>query len=85
MISPRSNQPGANDRERESLRARGKIAALDDNEAELRTTIARVREDELHHRDVAVAHGARQTPGFRLLSAAIKAGCRVAIAVSERV
>jgi ubiquinone biosynthesis monooxygenase Coq7 len=63
----------------------GQIAALDDSEAELRATIARVREDELHHRDVAVAHGARQTPGFRLLSAAIKAGCRVAIAVSERV
>jgi ubiquinone biosynthesis monooxygenase Coq7 len=63
----------------------GQIAALDDSEAELRATIARFREDELHHRDVALAHGARQTPGYRLLSAAIKAGCRVAIAVSEKV
>jgi ubiquinone biosynthesis monooxygenase Coq7 len=63
----------------------GQIAALDDSEAELRRTIARFREDELHHRDVALAHGARQAPGYRLLSAAIKAGCRVAIAVSERV
>jgi 3-demethoxyubiquinol 3-hydroxylase len=63
----------------------GQIAALDDSEAELRSTIARFREDELHHRDVALAHGARQTPGYRLLSAAIKAGCRAAIAVSERV
>jgi ubiquinone biosynthesis monooxygenase Coq7 len=61
------------------------IAALDDSEAELRATIARYREDELHHRDVALAHGAREAPGYRLLSAAIKAGCRAAIAISERV
>jgi 3-demethoxyubiquinol 3-hydroxylase len=63
----------------------GQIAALDDNEAELRATISRYRDDELHHRDVALAHGARQAPGYRLLSAAIKAGCRAAIAISERV
>jgi 3-demethoxyubiquinol 3-hydroxylase len=63
----------------------GQIAALDDSEAELRATIVRFRDDELHHRDVALAHGARQAPGYRLLSAAIKAGCRAAIAISERV
>lgn len=63
----------------------GQIAALDDSEAELRSTIARYRDDELHHRDVALAHGARQAPGYRLLTAAIKAGCRAAIAVSEKV
>jgi ubiquinone biosynthesis monooxygenase Coq7 len=63
----------------------GQIAALDESEAELRATIARYRDDELHHRDVALAHGARQAPGYRLLTAAIKAGCRMAIAVSERV
>jgi 3-demethoxyubiquinol 3-hydroxylase len=63
----------------------GQIAALDDSEAELRSTIARYRDDELHHRDVALAHGARQAPGYRLLTAAIKAGCRAAIKVSEKV
>jgi ubiquinone biosynthesis monooxygenase Coq7 len=61
------------------------VAALDDSEAELRATIARFRDDERHHRDVALAHGAREAPGYRLLSAAIKAGCRAAIAISERV
>ena len=63
----------------------GQIAALDDSEAELRSTIARYRDDELHHRDVALAHGARQAAGYRLLTAAIKAGCRAAIAISEKV
>ncbi len=61
------------------------IAALHDAEPELRSTIARYREDELHHRDVALAHGARQAPGYRLLTAAIKAGCRAAIAITERI
>lgn len=63
----------------------GQIAALDDSEAELRDAITRFRDEELHHRDVALAHGAREAPGYRLLSAAIKAGCRAAIAISERV
>ena len=63
----------------------GQIETLDEGEAELRATIARYREDELHHRDVALAHGARQAPGYRLLTAAIKAGCRAAIAISEKV
>jgi 3-demethoxyubiquinol 3-hydroxylase len=62
----------------------GQVSALDDSEAELRTTITRFREDELRHREVALAHGAREAPGYRLLSAAIKAGCRAAIAISER-
>ena len=62
----------------------GQIAALDDGEADLRGKIAQFRDEELHHRDVAVAHGARQAPGYRLLYSAIKTGCRIAIAASER-
>ena len=47
--------------------------------------IERFREEELEHRDIGLAHEAEQAPAYRLLSAAIKAGCRVAIAASERV
>lgn len=61
------------------------IDALDDSEAELRGTLTKFRDEELQHRDTALAHGAEQAPGYRLLSAAIKAGCRVAIRISERV
>jgi 3-demethoxyubiquinol 3-hydroxylase len=60
------------------------IDALSDDEAELRGQIARFRDEELRHRDTGLAHGARDAPGYRLLTAAIKAGCRAAIAVSER-
>jgi ubiquinone biosynthesis monooxygenase Coq7 len=61
------------------------IAALDDSESELRSTLVRFRDDELQHRDIALHHGAEQAPGYRLLSAMIKTGCRLAIRISERV
>ena len=61
------------------------ITALDDSDAELRTTLSRFRDDELQHRDIALQHGAEQAPAYRLLSAAIKAGCKVAIRISERI
>lgn len=60
-------------------------ARLDADESELRSTIESFRHEELEHRDTALAHGAEQALGYPLLSALIKAGCRAAIAVSERV
>jgi 3-demethoxyubiquinol 3-hydroxylase len=61
------------------------IAALDDSESELRSTLVRFRDDELQHRDTALQHGAEQAPGYRLLSAMIETGCRLAIRISERI
>jgi demethoxyubiquinone hydroxylase (CLK1/Coq7/Cat5 family) len=43
------------------------------------------REEELAHRDEAVAEGAREAPAHGLLTAAIRAGCRAAIRLSERI
>ena len=43
------------------------------------------RNDELRHRDEAIEHGAREAPGYPLLSAVIRAGCRAAIRISEKV
>ena len=52
------------------------IDALDDTEPDLAETLERFREEELQHRDIGLEHGAEQMPGYRLLSAAIKAGCK---------
>jgi ubiquinone biosynthesis monooxygenase Coq7 len=60
-------------------------ARLPEQEEELRGHIAKFREEELEHRDTGLAHEAEKAPAYRLLSAAIKAGCKVAIRVSERV
>ena len=61
------------------------IAELGDREPALRETIETFRAEELEHRDIGLEHGAEDAPGYRLLSAAIKAGCKVAIKLSERV
>jgi len=63
----------------------GQIAALEDSEPELRSTLEAFRAEELEHRDIGLAHGATNIPGYRLLSGAIRAGCRAAIALSERI
>lgn len=64
---------------------RAQEATLGDDEAELRTDIARFRAEELEHRDTGLEHEAEQAPAYRLLSAAIKTGCKIAIKISERV
>ncbi len=61
------------------------VAELGDDEVQLRETIERFRAEEVEHRDIGLAHEAELAPAYRLLSAVIKAGCRAAIAVSERV
>lgn len=61
------------------------IAELRDRDPALAAELSAFRDEELAHHDHAVEHGAREAPGYRLLSAVIRAGCRVAIKVSERV
>jgi len=60
-------------------------AALGDDEAELRTTIEKFRAEEIEHKDEALASGAEEAPGYRPLTAAIKAGSRLAIWLSTRI
>jgi 3-demethoxyubiquinol 3-hydroxylase len=59
--------------------------ALEDDEALLRGTISEFRAEELEHRDIGLANEAEKAPGYKLLTAVIKAGCRAAIRISERV
>ncbi len=54
-------------------------------ETEFRQTLETFRAEEREHRDIGLANGAEQAPGYRFLTAAIKAGCRAAIRISERV
>lgn len=61
------------------------LAELGDSDPELSEAVARFREEELEHRDTALASGAEDAPGYPLLSAAIRLGCRAAIAVAKRI
>jgi len=58
---------------------------LGDADPHLRERILAFRADELHHRDVALAHGAAESPASEAISAVIKAGSRLAIWLSTRV
>jgi len=57
---------------------------LGEDEAPLRKVIEKFRAEEIEHRDIGLEHEAELTPGYRVLSAAIKAGSRAAIWLSER-
>jgi ubiquinone biosynthesis monooxygenase Coq7 len=62
----------------------GQIAELTDQEPELAAELARFRAEELAHRDLAIEQGAREAPGYGLLAAVIRSGCRAAIKISEK-
>ncbi len=61
------------------------IVELANREPALSAELSKFRDEELAHHDHAIEHGSREAPAYRLLSAVIKAGCRVAIKVSERI
>ncbi len=66
---------------------RDQIDALEgyDEEADLRDTCVRFRDDELEHMETGLEMGAEQAPGYEVLTAAIKAGSRLAIWLSTRI
>lgn len=57
---------------------------LGDDDPALAEKIRDFRADELAHRQTALDHGASETPGYAVLSAAIKTGSRLAIWLSTR-
>lgn len=61
------------------------LAELAEREPALSAELARFREEELAHRDLAVEEGAREAPGYGLLAAVIRTGCRAAIKISEKI
>ena len=56
-----------------------------EDEPELLATVERFRDEEIEHKETALAEGAREAPAYPLLSAAVKSGSRLAIWLSERV
>lgn len=54
-------------------------------EQSLASTITAFRADEAAHRQTALDEGAQNAPGFALLDKAIRAGCRVAIKLSQKI
>ena len=62
----------------------GQVAELEGRDPALAAELARFRDEELAHRDTAVEEGAREAPGYGVLAAAVRFGCRAAIRISEK-
>ncbi|NUT00346.1 MAG: demethoxyubiquinone hydroxylase family protein [Sphingomonas sp.] len=58
---------------------------LGSDDPELAADIAEFRAEELEHRDIARDAGAAQAVAYPVLTAAIRAGCRLAIGLSKRI
>lgn len=61
------------------------LDTLGEDEAELASTIAQFRAEEMEHHDIGLQEGAEQAPAYALLSVLIRGGCKLAIAVAKRV
>lgn len=63
---------------------REQATLLGDDEKDLRETITAFRDDELHHKELSLGHGAAGAPGYEALTAAIRTGTRIAIWLAKR-
>ena len=61
------------------------IEETKDTDPDLCATFTKFREDELRPHDHAIEQGAKQAPAYPLLTTAIKAGCKTAIRLSEKI
>lgn len=61
------------------------LEQLGETDPELAADIADFQAEELEHRETAREHGAQEAIGYPVLSAMIRAGCRVAIELSKRI
>ena len=60
------------------------IAELEGQDPALAAELSGFRDDELAHKQEAIESGSREAPGGALVSAVIRAGCRAAIKITER-
>lgn len=58
---------------------------IEDRDPAMAAQFRQFRDEELAHHDHAVAEGAHEAPAYPLLNAVIKAGCRAAIRISEKI
>jgi ubiquinone biosynthesis monooxygenase Coq7 len=61
---------------------RAQAEKLGTDQAPLRSTVEKFRDEELEHRAIGLAAGAEDAPGYALLTQAVKAGSRLAIWLS---
>ncbi len=58
---------------------------IEDDEKELKKTIAKFEKDELEHHNIGLEHDAENAPGYKVMTKVIEIGCKTAIAISKKI
>jgi len=58
---------------------------LEDDQRELKKTIAKFEKDELEHHDIGIEHDAENARGYKVMTKIIEIGCKTAIAISKKI
>ena len=61
------------------------LVELGDSDPELSAAVTEFQAEEVEHKAIALAAGAERAPAFPVMTAAIRLGCRAAIALSKRI
>ena len=61
------------------------LIEIGDSDPELSAAVTDFQAEEVEHKEIALAAGAERAPAFPVMSAAIRFGCRAAIALSKRI
>ena len=57
---------------------------LEEDEKELKKTIAKFEKDKLEHPDIGLEHDAERGPGYKIMTKVMEIGCKTAIAISKK-
>ena len=60
------------------------IDEIESTEPQLADKLRVLRSEELEHREIGLTEGAEKAPAYPLLSGLVKAGCRLAIKIAEK-
>ena len=58
---------------------------LEEDEKDLKKTIAKFEKDELEHHNIGLKHDAKYAPGYKIITKVIEIGCKTAIAISKKI
>ena len=61
------------------------LSLLKNDQKKLKSIIKKFQKDELEHHDIGIAHDAKKTPGYKLLTTIISLGCKTAIKISKKI
>ena len=61
------------------------LVEIGESDPELSEAIADFQAEEVEHKATALAEGAERAPGFPVMSALVRFGCRAAIMVTKRI